>query len=145
VCYCRVSSAGQKDDLQRQVEYMSTKYPGFEIITEIASGLNFHRKKLQAILRSTLQNEIETVVVAHRDRLARFGYPLIQFIFQQQGVELLCDDEDDHKSKEEELVEDILAIITVFSSRVYGARKYKKGHKNTKTETVSKCTTEEVH
>lgn len=126
VCYCRVSSQGQKDDLERQISYMREKYPGWEIHSDIGSGLNWKRTKLRAILRRCLQGDIECIAVAHKDRLARFGFEIIEFMLAEVGVKLLCDDEEVHTSKEEELAEDILSIITVFSSRLYGRRKYKK-------------------
>ena len=83
-----------------------------------------------------MQENVGTIVVAHKDRLARFGYPILEFILKERGVELRCEFEDEHKSKEKELVDDILSIITVFSSRVYGARKYKRRDKGPKGETV---------
>jgi hypothetical protein len=61
---------------------MQDKYPGYEIVSDVASGLNFERKGLKAILRSALQGDVETIAVAHKDRLARFGYPILEFILQ---------------------------------------------------------------
>ena len=144
ICYCRVSSAGQKEDLQRQIEYMQSKYPGYEIVSDVASGLNFERKGLKAILRSAMQGNVETIVVAHKDRLARFGYPILEFILQERNVKLLCEFDNQHRSKEEELVADILSIITVFSSRVYGARKYKKNNKGQKSQVIPESVAEET-
>lgn len=130
VCYCRVSSNGQKEDLQRQVEYMRQKYPGWIIYTDIGSGLNWKRHGLKTVLRRCLLGDVEKVAVAHKDRLARFGYELIEYILAQCGVELLCDYEGAHKSKEAELVDDILSVVTVFSARIHGGRHY---HSNQKT------------
>ena len=125
ICYCRVSSNGQKDDLKRQVEYMQSKYPGWEIVTDIGSGLNWNRKGLKAVLRRSLQGGVSDIAVAHKDRLARFGFDIIEYMLAEKGVRVLCDSNDEHKSREQELVEDILSIITVFSSKVYGRRKYR--------------------
>lgn len=126
ICYCRVSSQGQKEELRHQIEYMRRKYPGWEILSDVGSGLNWKRKNLRALLQRCMQGDVEAVAVAHRDRLARFGYDILDFILAQRGVKLVCDSDDDHKSKEQELVEDILSIVTVFSSKIYGQRKYKK-------------------
>ena len=124
ICYCRVSSAGQRDDMQRQVDSMRSKYPEHEIVTDIGSGINYKRPGLKAILRRSMQGLVAEVVVAHRDRLARFGYELLEFVLAQNGTELVCDSAPAHKSSEQELAEDIIGIIAVFSSRVYGGRKY---------------------
>ncbi|MGD1716379.1 recombinase family protein [Hydrocoleum sp. CS-953] len=80
ICYCRVSSAKQRDDLKRQVEFMQNHYPGAEVIKDIASGLNFKRKGLIAILDRILQGDKLTIIVACRDRLTRFGFELIQYL-----------------------------------------------------------------
>ncbi|MGD1699251.1 recombinase family protein [Dapis sp. BLCC M229] len=78
ICYCRVSSAKQRDYLTRQVEFMQNHYPEAEVIKDIASGLNFKRKGLRAILDRILQGDKLTIIVACRDRLTRFGFELIR-------------------------------------------------------------------
>ena len=130
ICYCRVSSNGQKEDLKRQIEYMQRKYPGWVIYSDIGSGLNWKRHGLKTVLRRCLLGDVGKVAVAHKDRLARFGYELIDFIMAQCGVELLCEYEETHKSKEAELVDDILSIVTVFSARIHGGRHYDKDPKS---------------
>lgn len=110
-------------------EFMRSKFPEHEIITDIASGINYKRPGLKAILRRSMQGTVAEVVVAHRDRLARFGYELLEFILAENGTELVCDSAPEHRSTELELAEDIISIITVFSARVYGARKYNKSAK----------------
>jgi len=138
VCYCRVSSRGQRDDLDRQIEFMRKKYPGWIIISDVGSGLNWNRKSLRTLLQWSLQGDVEEIAIAHRDRLARFGFEIIEFILAQRGVRIICDSHEDHKSKEEELVEDILSIITVFSSKIYGRRKYtKKTNEDEKNTDIS--------
>ncbi len=134
ICYCRVSSHGQKEDLKRQVEYMQQRYPGYEIYTDIGSGLNWKRPSLKTVLRRCLQGDVEQVAVAHKDRLARFGYDIIDYILGQSGVKLLCDHQEVHRSKESELVEDILSIVTVFSARIHGQRSY---HSNPKDHSAT--------
>ena len=129
ICYCRVSSNGQKEDLERQVEHMQHKYPGWVIYTDIGSGLNWKRKGLKTLLRRCLLGDVAKVAVAHKDRLARFGYEILEYIMGQCGVELLCDFEETHRSRETELVEDIISIVTVFSAQIYGSRHYKSSPK----------------
>jgi len=126
ICYCRVSSSGQKNDLERQVQYMREKYPGWQIVTDVGSGLNWNRKGLRTVLRRSLQGGVSDIAIAHKDRLARFGFEIIEFMLAQKGVRIICDSNDEHKSREEELVDDIVSIVTVFSSKIYGRRKYRR-------------------
>lgn len=131
VCYCRVSSAKQKDNLARQVVYMREKFPNADIIKDIGSGLNYKRKGLQAILQRVLQGDKLTVVVAHRDRLCRFGFDLIRFLVEQNGGEVMVLDRDD-VSPQRELTEDLLSILHVFSCRMHGLRGYENKIKEDK-------------
>lgn len=124
ICYCRVSSAKQRDDLARQVVYMRERFPQAEIISDIGSGLNFKRKGLRAILGRFLRGDKLTLVVAHRDRLARFGVEIFRWLCEQNGGELLVLDNPVH-SPEKELTQDLLAILHVFSSRMHGLRRYR--------------------
>ena len=126
ICYCRVSSNGQKEDLERQVDSMRTKYPNHRIITDIASGINFRRKGLKTILELTMSGNVEQVVVSYRDRLCRFAFELFEWLFSYHGVELVVLDSNLESSENGELAEDLLAIINVFNCRVNGKRKYKK-------------------
>lgn len=125
ICYARVSSAGQKADLEKQIEYLKQYYPDYEIIKDIGSGLNFKRKGFKALLESAIRGDIEEIVVTYRDRLCRFGFELIEWIVTNSKGKILVLN-DDRSSPQEELVKDLLSIITVFSSRVHGLRKYKK-------------------
>ena len=123
ICYCRVSSAKQKEDLARQVVYMREQFPQAEIIRDIGSGLNFKRKGFKTILERLLRGDKLTIVVAHKDRLARFGTDIIKFLTEQNGGELMVLDKNE-LSPEQELTEDLLAILTVFSCRMHGLRRY---------------------
>lgn len=123
ICYCRVSSSKQKDDLERQVEYVKNRYPNHEVITDIGSGINFKRKGLTAILELANQGDIGEVVVAHKDRLCRFGFEIIEWIINKNGGKLVVL-EDVSLSPQEELTQDLLSIIHVFSCRMHGLRKY---------------------
>lgn len=124
VCYCRVSAAKQKDDLERQVAFMRERYPTAEIIKDVGSGLNFKRKGLRALLQRLLAGDKLTLVVAHRDRLARFGFDLIEYLVQHNGGELVVLDQTVH-SPATELTQDLLTILTVFSRCMHGLRKYR--------------------
>ena len=125
VCYCRVSSAKQRDDLARQVDFMREKYPNAEIIKDVGSGLNFKRKGLKAILERAMRGDSIELVVAHRDRLARFGQDLIKHVIEFNGGKLVVLDQS-ACSPEEELTKDLLNILHVFSCRMHGLSNYKK-------------------
>ncbi len=128
IAYARVSSRGQKADLDRQTAKLLELYPNAELITDIASGLNFKRTGLRAILGRVRIGDVEFIVVAHKDRLARFGFDLISWLCEQDGTKIVVLNQDG-LSPERELVEDILAIVHVFSCRLYGLRKYKSAIK----------------
>lgn len=131
VCYCRVSSGKQKDYLARQVVFMRERFPNAEIIQDIGSGLNYKRKGLQSILQRLLQGDKLTIIVAHRDRLCRFGFELIEFLVQQNGGEIMVLDRTE-VSPQRELTEDLLAILHVFSCRMHGLRRYENQIKEDK-------------
>jgi predicted site-specific integrase-resolvase len=125
VLYARVSSRKQKDDLERQVAYLKAKEPHAEVVTDIASGLNFNREGLKAILERSLQGDKLTVVVAHRDRLARFGFDLIEWLIQRNGGQIVVLSKSAHTSPTDELLQDLLAVLSVFAARMHGLRKYR--------------------
>jgi predicted site-specific integrase-resolvase len=127
VFYCRVSSSKQRDDLERQVSLAQEKYPNHEIIKDIGSGISWKRKGILSVLEGVMRGEIKEVVVFHRDRLCRFGYDLIEFIFKSNNASLVVHDDlsEEHKSTEQELAEDLMAIVTVFSCRQMGKRRYR--------------------
>jgi len=125
--YSRVSSRKQLDDLLRQTEYLQQRrpeYSSYVSITDVASGINFKRKGLQTILDACLQGTIGELVVAHRDRLCRFGFELIESIVTKAGGTITVLDNDGNKSGEQELAEDLLSIIHVYSCRQMGKRSY---------------------
>lgn len=123
ICYCRVSSKKQSDDLQRQISFMQQNYPHATIVSDIASALNFKRKGLNSILERLMQGDKLTIVVAHKDRLARFGYELIEFLVNRNGGKILVLNSN-VQNPQQELATDILAILHVFSCRIHGLRKY---------------------
>ena len=132
VCYCRVSGTKQRGDLERQVNYMRSIYPEAEVIRDIGSGLNFKRKGLRTLLERLMQGDKLQVVVAHRDRLARFGIDLIRYLIEQNGGELVVLEQTEC-SPQEELTADLLAILHVFSCRMHGLRSYRDKIKEDKS------------
>jgi putative resolvase len=125
ICYCRVSSTKQRDDLARQVEFMRQQYPDAEIIKDIGSGLNFKRKGLQALLVRLMRGDKLKIVIACRDRLCRFGFEIFQFMVEQNGGEIVVLDRTEN-SPQTELTADLLAILHVFSCLMHGLRSYSK-------------------
>jgi excisionase family DNA binding protein len=126
ICYCRVSTASQKEDMERQVEYLRNKFPNHEIIKDIGSGLNFKRKGFNSILDSSIKGDIEEVVVTHKDRLCRFSYDLIERIIREYSGGKIVVLNQKQTSPQEELINDLISIIAVFSSKLYGIRSHKK-------------------
>ncbi|MEM6399231.1 MAG: IS607 family transposase [Cyanobacteria bacterium P01_D01_bin.116] len=125
ILYARVSSSSQKDDLEQQVQFLLSRYPDAEIIRDIGSGLNFKRKGLHTLLDRVLNGTCKYIVVAHKDRLCRFGFDLVSWLCNKFQTKILVLDEK-NLSPEQEMVEDVLAVIHVFSCRLYGLRKYKR-------------------
>jgi predicted site-specific integrase-resolvase len=132
ICYCRVSSYSQKEELMHQIDYMKLKYPEHEILTDIGSGINFNRGNLKKIINFGIKNNLEELVIAYKDRLCRIGYDLIEYILKEYSNTKIIIEKDEDKSLEKELTEDLLEIITVFSSRLYGMRSYKIPEKDKK-------------
>ncbi len=123
--YCRVSSTKQKDDLERQVEnvktYLLAQGKPFEIITDIGSGINYNKKGLQNLLYRISQKDVDKVVVLYKDRLLRFGFELVEYFASLYGCEIEVIDNTE-KTEQQELVEDLVQIITVFSCKLQGKR-----------------------
>lgn len=142
--YARVSTKTQMDDLSRQLEFIrKPEYDGYTVVTDIASGINFKRKGLSTILETCLQGNIGEVVVAHRDRLCRFGFDLVEQIVSKAGGKVTVLDNSNDKSCEQELTDDLLSIIHVFSCRQMGKRSYaNRKTKNTKGKNLSDKGTE---
>lgn len=127
--YCRVNTPSQKDELATQVEnlktYMLAKGYQFEIIQDIGSGIDYTRKGLQKQLIEKINNrEISKVVVLSKDRLVQVGFELIEFLCEINGVEIEVIDHTE-QTKDKELTEDLIQIVTVVANRLYGARSNK--------------------
>lgn len=125
VGYCRVSTRKQSENLDRQIEcvkqFCIAKGYSFKIITDIGSGINYNNKGLQDLLLAVMNNEVSKIVIMYKDRLVRFGFELIEFICKYHNVEIEIIDLTD-KSEQEEFVEDLIQIITIFSARLNGKR-----------------------
>ena len=131
VGYARVSSHTQKDDLERQIEliksYAKEREWEVEILKDIGSGLKEDRRNFQKLLRMVMNNEVSKVIIAYPDRLARFGFKILEEFFRSYGTEIAVINHEE-KSSKEELVEDLITIISHFAGKLYGMRshKYKK-------------------
>ena len=125
IVYCRVSSRNQRDDLKSQIEFMRVRFPNHELIEDLGSGLNFKRKGFNSLLERILSGTVEEVVVAHKDRLMRFGFDMFQSIASRFSCKIVVL-EDAQLSPSNELMQDLLSIIHVFSCRLYGLRKYSR-------------------
>lgn len=123
--YCRVSSPKQKDDLRRQEEdvrtYMLANGYQFEIVTDIGSGINYNNKGLNELLDRITDNQVDKIVILHKDRLVRFGFELIENLCRKYGTMIEIIDHTE-KTEEQELVEDLVQIVTVFSGSLQGKR-----------------------
>lgn len=118
--YSRVSSRKQMDDLARQTQYIQNRrpeYASYVSITDVASGINFKRKGLHTLLDSCLQRTLGEIVIAHRDRLCRFGFELLQQIVEKSGGKITVLDDESNKSTEQELAEDLLSIVHIYSCK----------------------------
>jgi len=127
IIYARVSSLGQKDDLLRQIHLLQKRYPTHTLIQDIGSGMNLNRRGFRKMLDLAIQGRIEEVVVAYKDRLARFGYELFEDLLKTYSngtITVLS--EKNIPTPESELVQDVLQIMNIFVAKMNGLRKYKK-------------------
>lgn len=127
VCYCRVSSNHQKEDLERQIELVQQYYPNHEIISDIGSGLNFKRKGFLKLINYAIKGEINELVVVYKDRLCRFGFELVEYMIETFSAgKIIIMNRIEEKTPAEEISEDILAIMNIYVAKMNGLRKYKK-------------------
>jgi len=122
VCYARVSSAHQRADLERQVADLRAAYPDHEVITDVGSGLNWHRPGFKALLDRVHGGTVQEVVVTHRDRLCRFAGELVDWVFEKGRCRLVVLGHSPNAAATDELRDDLLAIVTVFVARNNGLR-----------------------
>ena len=132
--YARVSGSTQRDDLERQLqalrEWVRKTYGDIEVVevTDIGSGINTRRRGLWKLMEMARRRQIDAVVVAYKDRLTRFGFEYLEELFKAYGVKVVVAFQDETKDYMQELVEDLVAIVTSFAARIYGRRskKYKR-------------------
>ena len=128
--YVRVSSVGQKDDLERQEAQLKAKYPNNIIIKDIGSGINLNRKGLRKIIDLAIKGKVNEVVIAYKDRLTRFGFDLIEDIIKKySNGKIIIINQAEDITPEEEITQDLLQIMNVFTAKMNGLRKYKKTSK----------------
>lgn len=139
ICYARVSSNHQKEDLQRQIDFIKLTYPNSKIIKDIGSGLNWKRSGFNSLLEQVHSGNVKEVVVTYKDRLCRFGFELVEWIFKKANVKLVVLGSDTStKDMSRELSDDLLAITTVFVAKHNGQRAayYRKQRKETEKTSI---------
>ena len=129
MAYARVSSHDQKADLERQKQVLERYCAGqgwtFEVVSDLGSGMNYHKKGLKRLLEEIVEGRVGRLVIAHKDRLLRFGAELVFALCEAKGTEVVILNQGEDTSFEEDLAKDVLEIITVFSARLYGSRSRK--------------------
>ena len=143
IAYARVSGKDQQTDLERQKTvlelYCARQGWTFEIVSDLGSGMNYHKKGLRSLLDAILEGKVGRLVITHKDRLLRFGAELVFAICEAKKVEVVILNQGEDTTFEEDLANDVLEIITVFSARLYGGR----SHKNKKLLSEMKRAVEE--
>lgn len=137
ICYARVSTYSQKEELENQKQVLMSTYPDHELMIDIGSGINFKRKNLSKIIKYAIKGELKSLVVTYKDRLCRIGYDLIKDLLEEYSNTKITILYDEDKSPEEEVVNDLIEIITVFSSKIYGLRSYKKDITMNKSDIIN--------
>lgn len=130
VVYARVSSHDQKKDLVRQEQklgrFCSENKIKYDLISGLGSGINYNKPGLKKLIQMICLRKVSKLVLTHRDRLLRFGSPLLFILCDFFGTQVIVLDDQPNKSFEQELVQDVIEIMTVFTARMYG----KRAHKN---------------
>ena len=131
VIYARVSSTDQKEDLERQINYLTNYvtakgYKVVEVLKDIASGLNTQRKGLHKLFKLVEGRNVDVVLITYKDRLTRFGFEYLEEFFSTMGVRVEVVFGEEPKEATQELVEDLISIITSFAGKIYGMRSHKK-------------------
>jgi len=131
IIYARVSSADQREDLERQINYLTNYatakgYKVVEVLKDIASGLNTQRKGLLRLFKLVEGRSVDVVLITYKDRLTRFGFEYLEEFFSTMGVRIEVVFGKEPKDATQELVEDLISIITSFAGKIYGVRSHKK-------------------
>lgn len=118
ICYVRVSTINQKEDLIRQEQYMKYLYPSYIIIKDIGLGINFNRKGLRLIIKYAISGMINNLIVAYKDRLTRFGFDLIEDLIKEysNGRVIILNNKF-NRDKTDEIVGDVLQILNVYNAK----------------------------
>ena len=125
IIYARVSSTKQKEDLKRQIKFVKQKFPDYKVIKDIGSGFNFERRGFISILERVIRGAVEEIVIAHNDRFTRIGFSFIQFLCQHFNTKLTVLSDKDDRSPESEFNEEFIFVISYYTAKFYGMRKYK--------------------
>jgi len=130
IVYARVSTAAQKPDLANQMAALKTYCESRQIkvdewMQDIASGLNYKRKQFGRLMEQVELGQVRRIIIAHQDRLVRFGYDYFEAFCERHNTELIVVN-GDTMSPEQELIQDLLAIVSVFGARLHGLRSYKQ-------------------
>lgn len=129
--YARVSSRKQSADLERQIEWLKARYPSYEVITDIGSGISLKRPGFKRVLDELFNRSVKEVVVAADDRFSRFGtHELFTWLFARFGAKLTVLRSQAHRAKSEELANELLEVITIFTARASGSRRYSQNQDN---------------
>lgn len=143
VAYARVWSHDQRSDLERQAQilqaYCAAQGWTHEVVTDLGSGMNYRKKGLRRLLDDIIEDRVGRLVIAHKDRLLRFGAELVFAICAAKGVEVVILNQGEDTSFEEDLARDVLEIITVFSARLYGARSRKSARMMAAIQTAAEA------
>jgi len=135
ICYIRVSSLNQKDDLERQRSQMVKRYPNHILIEDIGSGLNLNKRGIKKIIKLAISGKVNELVVAYRDRLTRFGYELIEELIEEySNGKIIVMNEEEKMEPEEELVKDVMALMNGYVAKMNGLRKYKLNKEDEKEQ-----------
>ena len=129
IAYARVSSHDQRADLERQKQvlelYCASQGWTVDVVADLGSGMNYRKKGLKRLLDGIVEGEVGRLVLTHKDRLLRFGAELVFAVCQAKQVEVVIINQGEDTSFEEELANDVLEIMTVFSARLYGSRSHR--------------------
>jgi len=131
IIYSRVSNSDQKEDLKRQISYLTEYciakgYKVVDVLSDVGSGLNTERKGLLKLFDYVISRKVDAVVIAYKDRLTRFGFEYLEFFFKQYNVRIEAVLGEEDKDAYQELVDDLMSVVTSFAGKLYGIRSQRK-------------------
>ena len=130
VIYSRVSTSNQEQDLENQIDFVKqfANAKGMivsDVYTDIGSGLNYNRKMWNKLIKECMEGRVKTIIISNKDRFIRFGFDWYESLLKDYGTNIIIVN-NESMSPQEEMIQDLISIIHVFSCKVYGLRKYKK-------------------